>query len=89
MGAAPNDVGFSRRHLQRALDRVADPVGVGCVDLYQVHSWDPLTPLAETLRTLDGFVRAGKIRYIGLSNFTGWQVQKAVAIAAALVWSRR
>ncbi len=84
MGAAPNDVGLSRRHLQRALDASLTRLGIDCVDLYQVHAWDPLTPLAETLTTLDDFVRAGKIRYVGLSNFTGWQVQKAVATAAAL-----
>lgn len=84
MDDGPNDVGLSRRHLQRALDDSLKRLGVDCVDLYQVHSWDPLTPLAETLRTLDGFLRQGKIRYIGLSNFTGWQVQKAMATAAAL-----
>jgi len=61
----------------------ARPIGVECVDLYQVHSWDPLTPLEETLRALDDMVRAGKVRYIGLSNFTGWQVQKALAVASA------
>jgi aryl-alcohol dehydrogenase (NADP+) len=54
------------------------------VDLYQVHAFDPLTPLEETLRTLDGFVRAGKIRYWGVSNFTGWQLTKAVHLARAL-----
>jgi len=84
MGDRPNDAGLSRRHLQRALEDSLRRLGVDCVDLYQVHSWDPLTPIAETLRTLDDFVRAGKIRYVGLSNFTGWQVQKAVATAAAL-----
>lgn len=84
MGDGPNDLGLSRRHLQRALEDSLRRLGVDCVDLYQVHSWDPLTPIAETLRTLDGFVKAGKIRYVGLSNFTGWQVQKAVATAAAL-----
>jgi aryl-alcohol dehydrogenase-like predicted oxidoreductase len=54
------------------------------VDLYQVHAFDALTPLEETLRTLDGFVRAGKIRYWGVSNFTGWQLTKAVHLARAL-----
>lgn len=84
MGSDPNEVGLSRRHLHRALEASLRRLGVDCVDLYQVHSWDPLTPIAETLRTMDGFVRAGKIRYVGLSNFTGWQIQKAVATAAAL-----
>ena len=84
MGRGPNDLGLTRRHLQRALEDSLRRLEVDCIDLYQVHSWDPLTPIAETLRTLDGFVRQGKIRYFGLSNFTGWQVQKAVATAAAL-----
>ena len=54
------------------------------VDLYQVHAWDPVTPLEETLRTLDGFVRSGRIGYYGLSNFTGWQLTKAVHTARRL-----
>jgi aryl-alcohol dehydrogenase-like predicted oxidoreductase len=83
MGSDANDVGLSRRHLQRALDDSLRRLGVDCVDLYQVHAWDPLTGLDETLRTLDDFVRAGKVRYVGLSNFTGWQVQKVVATARA------
>jgi aryl-alcohol dehydrogenase-like predicted oxidoreductase len=83
MGPDANDVGLSRRHLQRALDASLRRLGVDCVDLYQVHSWDPLTGLEETLRTLDDMVRAGKVRYVGLSNFTGWQVQKVVALARA------
>jgi aryl-alcohol dehydrogenase-like predicted oxidoreductase len=83
MGSDANDVGLSRRHLQRALEDSLRRLDVDCVDLYQVHAWDPLTPLEETLRTLDDMVRAGKVRYVGLSNFTGWQVQKAVAVARA------
>jgi aryl-alcohol dehydrogenase-like predicted oxidoreductase len=82
-GDTPNDVGLSRRHLQRALDASLRRLGVDCVDLYQVHAWDPLTPIEETLGALDDLVRAGKVRYVGLSNFTGWQVQKAVAVARA------
>jgi aryl-alcohol dehydrogenase-like predicted oxidoreductase len=82
-----NDLGLSRRHLQRALDASLTRLGVDCVDLYQVHSWDPVTPLEETLETLDGFVRAGKVRYVGLSNYTGWQVQKTVALAREHGWS--
>ncbi len=83
MGPGRNDVGSSRRHLQRALDDSLRRLRVDSVDLYQLHSWDPVTPLEETLRTLDDMVTAGKVRYIGLSNFTGWQVQKAVALATA------
>ncbi len=86
MGPDVNDLGLSRRHLQRALDDSLRRLGVDCVDMYQVHSWDPITPLEETLGTLDDMVRAGKVRYIGLSNFTGWQVQKTVATARAHGW---
>ena len=83
-GDGPNDLGLSRRHLQRALEASLRRLGVETVDLYQVHAFDPLTPLEETLRTLDDLVRTGKVRYVGLSNFTGWQVQKVVATARAL-----
>src|SRR5580658_7072100 len=80
----PNGVGLSARHLTRALDASLGRLGLEAVDLYQVHAFDPLTPLEETLRTFDGFIRAGKIRYWGLSNFTGWQLTKAVHLARAL-----
>jgi aryl-alcohol dehydrogenase-like predicted oxidoreductase len=80
----PNGAGLSARHLTRALDASLRRLGRESVDLYQVHAYDPLTPLEETLRTLDGFVRAGKIRYWGLSNFTGWQLTKAAHLARAL-----
>jgi aryl-alcohol dehydrogenase-like predicted oxidoreductase len=80
----PNGSGLSARHLTRALDASLSRLGVDRLDLYQVHAWDPLTPLEETLRTLDGFVRAGKVAYYGLSNFTGWQLTKLVHLAAAL-----
>jgi aryl-alcohol dehydrogenase-like predicted oxidoreductase len=81
---SPNGTGLSARHLTRALDASLRRLGVDAVDLYQVHSFDPWTPLAETLRTLDGFVRAGKVRYYGLSNFTGWQLTKLVWLAREL-----
>jgi aryl-alcohol dehydrogenase-like predicted oxidoreductase len=77
----PNGHGLSRRHLSLALDASLRRLNVETIDLYQVHAWDPLTPLEETLRFLDDAVRAGKINYVGLSNFTGWQLQKAVDIA--------
>lgn len=80
-GDGPNDLGLSRRHLSQALDASLRRLGVDAIDLYQVHAWDPLTPLEETLRFIDDAVRAGKIRYFGLSNFTAWQLQKAVDIA--------
>ena len=81
---SPNGAGLSARHLTRALDGSLRRLGREAVDLYQVHAFDPWTPLEETLRTLDGFVRAGKVRYYGLSNFTGWQLTKAVHLARAL-----
>jgi aryl-alcohol dehydrogenase-like predicted oxidoreductase len=81
MGADPNARGTSRRHLRRALDDSLRRLGVDHVDLYQLHAWDPLTPLEETLRFLDDAVSAGKIAYPGLSNFTAWQVQRAVDLA--------
>jgi aryl-alcohol dehydrogenase-like predicted oxidoreductase len=81
MGDEPNAVGNSRRHLRRALEDSLRRLGVDHVDLYQLHAWDPHTPLEETLRFLDDAVHAGTISYPGLSNFTGWQVQKAVDLA--------
>lgn len=80
----PNGAGLSARHLTRALDASLRRLGLDVVDLYQVHAFDPWTPLEETLRTLDGFIRAGKIRYYGLSNFTGWQLTKVVDLAREL-----
>ena len=84
MSAEPNGLGLSNRHLTRALDASLGRLGLDRVDLYQVHAFDAHTPLEETLRTLDGFIRAGKIGYYGFSNFTGWQLTKAVHVAAAL-----
>jgi aryl-alcohol dehydrogenase-like predicted oxidoreductase len=87
-GEGPNDLGLSRRHLSRAIDASLRRLGVDCIDLYQVHGFDPLTPIDETLRALDDAVRMGKVNYVGLSNFTGWQVQKAVDVARELHLSR-
>src|SRR3954468_20871923 len=81
MGDGPNDLGLSRFHLRAALDASLRRLGVDHVDLYQVHAFDALTPLDETLGFLDDAVRAGKILYPGLSNYTGWQVQKIVDLA--------
>jgi len=79
--AGPNDFGLSRRHLVRALDASLRRLGVDHVDLYQVHAWDPLTPPEQWLITLDGFVRAGKVREVGVSNLNGWQLQRAIMLA--------
>jgi aryl-alcohol dehydrogenase (NADP+) len=80
----PNGLGLSARHLTRALDASLTRLSLDTIDLYQAHSFDPVTPLDETLRTMDGFVRSGKIRYYGFSNFTGWQLTKAVHRAREL-----
>src|SRR6478609_9119481 len=87
MGEGHNDVGLSRRHLRQALDASLTRLGVEHVDLYQMHAWDGLTPLEETLRFLDDAVSAGKIGYYGFSNYLGWQLTKAVHVAAAHGWS--
>ncbi|GAA5113496.1 aldo/keto reductase [Pseudonocardia adelaidensis] len=80
MGEGPNDVGLSRVGLTRALEASLRRLQVDSVDLYQAHAWDALTPLEETLRFFDDAVRAGKIRYAGVSNFLGWQLQKAAML---------
>ncbi|MDP9987545.1 MULTISPECIES: aldo/keto reductase [Arthrobacter] len=87
MGTAPNDVGTSRRRLARALDNSLRRLGVEQVDLYQMHAWDPITPLEETLRFLDDAVASGKIAYYGFSNFLGWQLTKAVHVARSQGWN--
>jgi aryl-alcohol dehydrogenase-like predicted oxidoreductase len=83
MGDGRNDLGTSRRHLGRALDASLRRLGVEQIDLYQMHAWDAVTPLEETLRFLDDAVRSGKIAYYGFSNFLGWQLTKAVHLARA------
>jgi aryl-alcohol dehydrogenase-like predicted oxidoreductase len=81
MGDGPNDAGLSRAHLTRALEASLRRLQLDHVDLYQAHAWDPLTPIEETLAFLDDAVRAGKIRYAGVSNFVGWQLQKAALLS--------
>lgn len=83
-GSDTNDNGSSRRNLDRALDASLRRLGRENVDLFQLHGWDGLTPIEETLRFLDDAVRAGKISYIGLSNFTGWQMQLTLSTAKAM-----
>jgi len=80
-GSGPNDVGLSRRHIIDSCNTSLKRLGTDYIDLYQVHSFDPRTPLEETLRTLDDLVREGKVRYVGASNFAGWQLMKALAIS--------
>lgn len=86
MGEGPNDVGLSRRHLRRALDASLRRLGVDHIDLYQMHAWDALTPLEETLGFLAEAVAAGKISYYGFSNYLGWQLTKAVHLAQQHGW---
>jgi aryl-alcohol dehydrogenase-like predicted oxidoreductase len=86
MGAGPNDVGLSRKHLLAGIDASLRRLDTDYVDLYQVHCWDERTPLEETLSTLDTLVRSGKVRYIGASNFTGWQLQKAIDTSRHAGW---
>ncbi len=80
MGDGPNDAGLTRTSLSRALDASLRRLRIETIDLYQAHAWDPLTPIEETLGFFDDAVRAGKIRYAGVSNFVGWQLQKAALL---------
>ena len=80
-GKGPNDVGLSRRHIIENCNSSLKRLETDYIDLYQIHSFDPFTPQEETLRALDDLVRDGKVRYIGVSNHTGWQLMKALAIS--------
>jgi aryl-alcohol dehydrogenase-like predicted oxidoreductase len=81
MGDGPNDVGSSRHYLTRAIEGSLRRLGTDYVDLFQLHGYDALTPAEEVVGTLDDMVRAGKIRYIGCSNFSGWHLMKALAVS--------
>ncbi len=87
-GPGPNDVGASRHHLIRATDRALKRLDTDYIDLLQLHHFDSMTPVAEVMSTLDDLVRAGKVRYIGASNFSGWQLMKSQAIAERYGYSR-
>jgi aryl-alcohol dehydrogenase-like predicted oxidoreductase len=84
MGDGPNDAGLSRHHLIRACEASLRRLGTDHIDLFQVHEWDGVTPMEETLRALDDLVRAGKVRYVGCSNFSGWQMTKALGVSERL-----
>lgn len=86
MGEDPNNVGLSRKHIMDAVDASLKRLGLDYIDLYQVHMWDSATPLEETLSTLNQLVLSGKVRYIGASNFSGWQLQKAVDLSRQYGW---
>jgi len=81
MGDGPNDAGLSRHHLVAECEASLRRLATDYIDLYQVHEWDGQTPLEETLEALDMLVRSGKVRYVGASNYTGWQLMKALAVA--------
>jgi aryl-alcohol dehydrogenase-like predicted oxidoreductase len=80
-GPGPNDRGLSRWHLIEACEASLKRLRTDVIDLYQLHQWDGQTPLEETMEALDGLVRAGKVRYVGCSNFSGWHVMKAMEAA--------
>jgi aryl-alcohol dehydrogenase-like predicted oxidoreductase len=80
-GSSPNDVGSSRQHLICAVEGSLRRLGTDYIDLYQLHGFDARTPIEETLSTLDNLIRAGKIRYAGCSNFSGWHLMKSLALS--------
>src|SRR3954467_11490084 len=81
MGPGPNDAGLSRHHIVSGCEASLRRLGTDHIDLYQVHEWDGVTPLEETLEALSALVAAGKVRYVGVSNFTGWQLLKTLGVA--------
>jgi aryl-alcohol dehydrogenase-like predicted oxidoreductase len=86
VGPRATDRGSSRKHILEAVDASLRRLGTDYIDLYQLHNWDDEVPLIETLSTLDGLVRAGKIRHFGVSNFRGWQLQKTVDLCVQHGW---
>jgi len=88
MGDGPNDAGSSRFRLIRAVDDALRRLGTDRIDLLQLHAFDAGTPVEEVLATLDALVRAGKVRYVGVSNFSGWQIMKSLATAEKYGWPR-
>jgi aryl-alcohol dehydrogenase-like predicted oxidoreductase len=87
-GEGPNDAGTGRARLVRAVDAALQRLGTDRIDLFELHAFDAGTPVEETISALDDLVRAGKLRYIGVSNFAGWQLMKSLAAADAHGWTR-
>lgn len=85
-GNGLNNRGLSRKHIVAAIDGSLRRLNTDYIDLYQIHMWDASTPLDETLSTLDDLVRSGKVLYLGVSNFSGWQLQKVIDICRAMRW---
>jgi aryl-alcohol dehydrogenase-like predicted oxidoreductase len=88
MGEGPNDAGSSRHHLTRACEASLRRLATDYIDIYTMHGFDALTPVEETLRALDDLVRAGKVRYTGCSNFSGWHLMKSLAASERYGWTR-
>ena len=88
MGDGPDDVGSGRTHLTKSIDDSLRRLGTDYIDLYQLHGFDALTPVEEALGTLNDFMRAGKIRHIGCSNFSGWHLMKSLAVSERRGWAR-
>jgi aryl-alcohol dehydrogenase-like predicted oxidoreductase len=88
VGTGPNDSGSSRHHLIEAVDGSLKRLGTDYIDIYQLHGFDVATPVEETLAALNDLVRAGKIRYIGCSNFSGWHLMKSLAVSDRYGWAR-
>jgi aryl-alcohol dehydrogenase-like predicted oxidoreductase len=88
MGPGPNDAGLSRHHIVEGCEASLRRLGTDHIDLYQVHEWDGVTPLEETLEALDSLVASGKVRYVGASNYTGWQLMKALGTSDRLGYER-
>lgn len=87
MSDDPRDRGAGREHLSRALEASLRRLGVDTIDLYQIHAWDPATPIEETMETLNEFVSAGKVREIGVSNFLAWQLERALQVGRYHGWA--
>ncbi|MDQ0299319.1 aryl-alcohol dehydrogenase-like predicted oxidoreductase [Salibacterium salarium] len=81
VGETPNDVGYSRKRVMDGVEQSLRRLKTDYIDLYQLHVWDHLTPIEETLRTLDDLIRSGKVRYIGCSNFLAWQLMKSLSVS--------
>ena len=88
MGPGVNDLGNSRHHLIQACDASLRRLGTDYIDLYQMHGFDAISPVEETLNALDTLVRDGKVRYIGCSNFSGWHLMKSLSVSERYGWSR-
>lgn len=88
MGRGPNEAGLSRYHIQHSVEASLQRLQTGTLDVLYMHGWDPFTPLEESLRAFDDLVTAGKVRYLGVSNFKAWQVMKALGLSSQHGWAR-